>query len=58
MLFRSQEKFIPMSGQDRYLDDLGWVSRFYLTLREECDKPIVGGINGVAAVCFVLHHLF
>ena len=43
-----QEKFIPMTDQDRYLDDLGWVSRFYLTLREECDKPIVGGINGVA----------
>ena len=43
-----QEKFIPMSDQDRYLDDLGWVSRFYLTLREECDKPVVGGINGVA----------
>ena len=30
------------------MDDLGWVSRFYFTLREECDKPIVGGINGVA----------
>ena len=43
-----QEKFIPMSAQDKYLDDLGWVSRFYLSLREECDKPIVGGINGVA----------
>ena len=43
-----QEKFIPMSAQDRYLDDLGWVSRFYLSLREECEKPIVGGINGVA----------
>ena len=43
-----QEKFIPLSSQDKYLDDLGWVSRFYLTLREECDKPIVGGINGVA----------
>ena len=43
-----QEEFIPLSGQDRYLDDLGWVSRFYFTLREECDKPIVGGINGVA----------
>ncbi len=43
-----QEKFIPMSPQDNYLDDLGWVSRFYLALREECDKPIVGGINGVA----------
>ena len=43
-----QESFIPMSDQERYLDELGWVSRFYLTLREECDTPIVGGINGVA----------
>ena len=43
-----QESFIPMSDQERYLDELGWVSRFYLTLREECDKPIIGGINGVA----------
>ena len=24
-----QEKFIPLSSQDKYLDDLGWVSRFY-----------------------------
>jgi enoyl-CoA hydratase/carnithine racemase len=37
-----------MSEQDSYLDDLGWVSRFLFTLREECDKPIVCGINGVA----------
>ena len=44
----NQDHFIPLSDQDRYLDDLGWVSRFFLTLREECDKPIIGGINGVA----------
>ena len=37
-----------MTDLDAYLDDLGWVSRFTLTLRHECDKPIVGGINGVA----------
>ena len=38
----------PMSAQDAYLDDLGWVSRFPLVLREGCDKPIVAGLNGVA----------
>ena len=37
-----------MTEQDSYLDDLDWVSRFTYTLREECDKPIVCGINGVA----------
>jgi 2-(1,2-epoxy-1,2-dihydrophenyl)acetyl-CoA isomerase len=43
-----QEQFIPLSEQNSYLDELGWVSRFFYTLRQECDKPIVGGINGVA----------
>ncbi|MDA0353013.1 MAG: enoyl-CoA hydratase-related protein [Chloroflexi bacterium] len=43
-----QSQHIPMSDQNKYLDELGWVSRFLLTLRQECDKPIVGGINGVA----------
>jgi 2-(1,2-epoxy-1,2-dihydrophenyl)acetyl-CoA isomerase len=43
-----QEQFIPLSEQNAYLDELGWVSRFLYTLRQECDKPIVGGINGVA----------
>ena len=38
----------PLSPQDAYLDDLGWVSRFPLVLREQCDKPIVAGLNGVA----------
>jgi enoyl-CoA hydratase/carnithine racemase len=33
---------------DSFLDDVGWVGRFLLVLREECDKPVVGGINGVA----------
>lgn len=37
-----------LSSQDALLDDLGWVSRFPLVLREQCDKPIVAGINGVA----------
>ena len=38
----------PQSSQDALLDDLGWVSRFPLVLREGCDKPIVAGLNGVA----------
>lgn len=37
-----------MGEQDLYLDDLHWVSRLCYTLREECDKPVVAGINGVA----------
>ncbi len=37
-----------LSAQDALLDDLGWVSRIPLVLREQCDKPIVAGINGVA----------
>ncbi len=37
-----------MGEQDAYLDDLGWVSRLTFTLRQECDKPVVSGINGVA----------
>ena len=39
---------VPMSPQTAYLDDLGWVSRFPIVLRERCDKPIVAGLNGVA----------
>jgi 2-(1,2-epoxy-1,2-dihydrophenyl)acetyl-CoA isomerase len=38
----------PRSPQTALLDDLDWVSRFFLSLREGCDKPIVAGINGVA----------
>jgi 2-(1,2-epoxy-1,2-dihydrophenyl)acetyl-CoA isomerase len=39
----------PLSPQSQFIDDVGWVGRFALVLRELCDKPIVGGINGVAA---------
>jgi len=39
----------PLTPQSRYLDDVGWVGRFPLVLRQLCDKPIVAGINGVAA---------
>jgi len=39
----------PLSPQDRFVDDISWVGRFALVLRHVCDKPIVAGINGVAA---------
>jgi 2-(1,2-epoxy-1,2-dihydrophenyl)acetyl-CoA isomerase len=35
--------------QDEFLDDVGWVGRFLLVLRQRCDKPVIGGLNGVAA---------
>ena len=37
-----------LSTQDALLDELGWVGRFPLSLREQCDKPVVAGLNGVA----------
>jgi 2-(1,2-epoxy-1,2-dihydrophenyl)acetyl-CoA isomerase len=40
--------YSPLTAMDEQLDDLGWVSRFLLSLRNGCDKPIVAGINGVA----------
>lgn len=39
----------PLSAQEDFLDDVSWVGRIPLLFRELCDKPIVGGINGVAA---------
>ncbi|MEX2373627.1 MAG: enoyl-CoA hydratase/isomerase family protein [Dehalococcoidia bacterium] len=42
------QSWTGMNAQDEYLDELGWVSRFPMVLRQECDKPIVAGINGVA----------
>jgi 2-(1,2-epoxy-1,2-dihydrophenyl)acetyl-CoA isomerase len=39
----------PLSPQERYIDDVHWVGRFPLVLRHVCDKPVVAGINGVAA---------
>jgi 2-(1,2-epoxy-1,2-dihydrophenyl)acetyl-CoA isomerase len=42
------ESASPLPPLTQQLDDLGWVGRFALVLREVCDKPIVGGINGVA----------
>ncbi|MGH2610891.1 MAG: enoyl-CoA hydratase/isomerase family protein [Tepidiformaceae bacterium] len=42
------ESHNPQSTQSQYLDEFGWVSRFLLTTRRDCDKPVVAGINGVA----------
>ena len=39
----------PMSERQSQLDDLGWVGQLPLALRERCDKPVVAGLNGVAA---------
>jgi 2-(1,2-epoxy-1,2-dihydrophenyl)acetyl-CoA isomerase len=39
----------PLPAQERLMDDISWVGRFALVLRHECDKPIVAGLNGVAA---------
>jgi 2-(1,2-epoxy-1,2-dihydrophenyl)acetyl-CoA isomerase len=39
----------PLSPQERLMDDVSWVGRFPLVLRHACDKPVVAGINGVAA---------
>ena len=40
--------YTPLTPQAAQLDDIGWVGQFVLTLRKTCDKPVVGGINGVA----------
>ena len=38
----------PHTRQTAQLDDTGWVGNFLLAIRKRCDKPVVGGINGVA----------
>jgi enoyl-CoA hydratase/carnithine racemase len=43
------EDVSPLSPQEQLLDDVSWVGRFALVLRHECDKPVVAGLNGVAA---------
>lgn len=40
--------YSPYPAQTAMLDDIGWVGQFVLALRKRCDKPVVGGINGVA----------
>ncbi len=42
------ERFSPLTAQSAQLDDIGWVGQFLLTIRKRCDKPVVGGVNGVA----------
>ena len=39
----------PLPLQERLMDDISWVGRFALVLRHECDKPVIAGLNGVAA---------
>lgn len=43
------EDATPLAGHSAFLDDISWVGRFPLVLRQVCDKPVIGGINGVAA---------
>jgi 2-(1,2-epoxy-1,2-dihydrophenyl)acetyl-CoA isomerase len=38
----------PLQAQGRFLDDVNWVGKIPLVLRQVCDKPVIGGINGVA----------
>ncbi|HEY8002907.1 MAG TPA: enoyl-CoA hydratase/isomerase family protein [Phenylobacterium sp.] len=42
------EPYSPYPAQTAMLDDIGWVGQFLLSIRRRCDKPVVGGINGVA----------
>ncbi|MBW2313062.1 MAG: enoyl-CoA hydratase/isomerase family protein [Deltaproteobacteria bacterium] len=42
------ESAAPLSPQDMAADELGWVGRFPVLMRERCEKLVVGGINGVA----------
>lgn len=42
------EPYHPAPAMMAQLDDIGWVGQFVLALRKRCDKPVVGGINGVA----------
>ncbi|HEY4942459.1 MAG TPA: enoyl-CoA hydratase/isomerase family protein [Rhizomicrobium sp.] len=42
------DRFHPLSPQSAQLDDISWVGQFLLAIRKRCDKPVIGGINGVA----------
>jgi len=44
----ANEPYSPYSAQTAQLDDIGWVGQFLLAIRKRCDKPVVGGVNGVA----------
>lgn len=38
----------PLTPHEQTVDELGWVGRFLLVMRMECDKPVIAGVNGVA----------
>lgn len=40
--------YTPQTPMTAQLDDIGWVGNFLLAIRKRCDKPVVGGVNGVA----------
>ena len=42
------EPYHPAPRMTAQLDDISWVGHFLLSIRKRCDKPVVGGINGVA----------
>lgn len=42
------ESYSPLTPQEQFLDDIGWVGYILLVLRQVCDKPVVAGVNGVA----------
>jgi 2-(1,2-epoxy-1,2-dihydrophenyl)acetyl-CoA isomerase len=44
----ANEPYHPKSPMAAQLDDISWVGEFLLSIRKRCDKPVVGGINGVA----------
>lgn len=44
----SGESHTPLGPVSHKLDDVHWVGRFLLGMRDWCDKPVVAGINGVA----------
>jgi enoyl-CoA hydratase/carnithine racemase len=46
--FSGAQRFSPLSPRSAQLDDLTWAGNFLLAIRNRCDKPVVGGINGVA----------
>ena len=46
--FSGAARYNPMSPQSAQLDDVTWAGHFVLSMRRRCDKPVVGGINGVA----------
>jgi 2-(1,2-epoxy-1,2-dihydrophenyl)acetyl-CoA isomerase len=42
------QRYHPYTAQSAQLDDISWVGQFLLSIRKRCDKPVVGGVNGVA----------